>query len=176
MAAAASALWTCTRRKAGGGVTLLIMQGSALDIERIMPVMQSAFDPRYGEAWSAPQCAGMMSLSGTMLLVAQRGARVAGFALLRTILDESELMLIAVRPECQRMSVGAGLVASCIEAATSAGALRLHIEVRQDNPALDFYEKRGFLRIGCRSNYYRRLDGAVADAITLSLNLRNDFN
>lgn len=156
-------------------MTLIITRGSALDIERIMPVMQSAFDPRYGEAWSAPQCAGMMSLSGTMLLVAQRDARVAGFALQRIAFDDAELMLIAVRPECQRRAVGAGLVAQCIEIAASEGAQRLHIEVRQDNPALDFYEKRGFRRVGLRRDYYRRLDGVAADAITLSLNLGNDL-
>jgi ribosomal-protein-alanine N-acetyltransferase len=51
------------------------------------------------------------------------------------------------------------------------GVKKLHLEVRTDNPALSFYSRLGFERVGLRRNYYRRSDGQLTDAATLSLEI-----
>jgi [ribosomal protein S18]-alanine N-acetyltransferase len=148
-----------------------VFPATAADIPQIMPVMASAFDPTYGEAWNAPQCAAILSLPGSTMLIAKMSGQVVGFALFRTIGDEAELLLLAVRKEFQGNGLGRMLLAHVIEDAQSAGVLRLHLEVRNDNPARRFYTRNRFFEVGLRKNYYRGIEGQLQDAVTLSLSI-----
>lgn len=148
-----------------------IVEGSARDLDEVMTVMNKAFDPRNGEAWTAAQCAGALSLPGAILLLARSGKRTLGFALARSVADEAELLLIAVRPDGQRRGAGQGLVARLIGHYARQGVKKLHLEVRTENPALAFYAHLGFVQAGLRRNYYRRSDGQLTDAATLSLEI-----
>lgn len=148
-----------------------IVEVGALDIDEVMTVMTKAFDPRNGEAWTAAQCAGALTLPGSILLVARAGKRTLGFALARSVADEAELLLIAVRPDSQRRGAGQGLVAKIVEHYAHQGVRKLHLEVRTENPALAFYSHLGFAQTGLRRNYYRRSDGQLTDAATLTLEI-----
>jgi [ribosomal protein S18]-alanine N-acetyltransferase len=144
-----------------------IVAGSAVDIADIMPVMEDAFDSKFGEAWNAAQCVGMLSLPHTQLYIARNGSgTVLGFAMCRTVADEAELLLLAVSPKTRRKGVGRALLERFIVDATESKATRLFLEVRQGNSAIDFYETVGFLQIGHRLRYYRGVDGKVYDALT----------
>ncbi len=67
------------------------------DMDAVMGIMGAAFEPTYGEAWTRSQCAGILPMAGVSLRLAVRGdGSVAGFALVRAIADEAELLLIAV--------------------------------------------------------------------------------
>lgn len=147
---------------------LEITEAGALDLDKVMTVMNKAFDPRYGEAWTAAQCAGVLSLPGSLLLIARAGERVLGFALARSVADEAELLLIAVRPDSQRCGTGQRLVSQIIDQLREEGVKKLHLEMRTDNPALAFYNNLGFEQVGLRRNYYRGADGQLTDAATLS--------
>ena len=63
-----------------------------------MEVMAQAFDPAYGEAWTLPQLSGVMMMPDTWLTIARVDAAALGFALVRSVLDECELLLLAVHP------------------------------------------------------------------------------
>ena len=52
-----------------------ICEASALDLDQVMAVMNKAFDPCYGEAWTAAQCAGALSLPGAALFLARADRR-----------------------------------------------------------------------------------------------------
>lgn len=147
---------------------VLVREGDARDIPQIMTIMNKAFDPAHGEAWTAGQCVSALSLPGTFALMAESNGRVQGFALTRHVLDEAELLLIAVRPEGQSHGIGSVLVAEIVEKLEKSGVKTLHLEMREDNPAMDFYQHRKFSPVGRRRDYYRRADGSLADAITLS--------
>lgn len=150
---------------------LEIVEASALDLDKVLIVMKKAFDPRFGEAWTAAQCAGILSLHGSLLLIARSGDRTLGFALARSVADEGELLLIAVNPDRQRRGTGKSLVKKIIERLIDKGVKKLHLEMRTDNPALAFYNVLGFRQVGLRRDYYRRSDGQLADAATLSLEI-----
>jgi [ribosomal protein S18]-alanine N-acetyltransferase len=152
------------------GVTIRQVGVDALPA--IMPVMDRAFDPAFGEAWSLAQCQGMMALPGSFLLCAERGPDVTAFALCRSVMDEAELLLFAVDPKFQRQGIGQSLLDEVILECQYRDIGRLHLEVRSDNPALRIYTSNGFARVGMRANYYRRPSGQMADAITLAKNLR----
>ncbi len=152
--------------------SVMIAAVSPRDVSQIMPVMAQAFDPAYGEAWTLPQCLGIMSMPGAWLIVARSGGEAIGFAMGRTIVAEAELLLLAVAPSAQRGGVGRALIEMLIDQLRKDGVDKLHLEVRKCNSARSFYENLGFVSVGLRKNYYRGATGELADALTLSRDLQ----
>ena len=147
--------------------------GTSGDLDVVMPIMEAAFGNRYGEAWTRSQCAGILPMAGVALTVAHdrdSGAAV-GFSLVRSVADESGLLLIAVAPGHRRRGVGRGLLNHFLESARAGGVTRAHLEVRDGNPAIHMYRHAGFAPIGRRRNYYRGEDGRQFDALTFALDL-----
>jgi [ribosomal protein S18]-alanine N-acetyltransferase len=151
-----------------------IEAGGMADLPDVMTAMGDAFDPEYGEAWTEAQCAGVLGMPGCWLLIAREGARPAGFAMLRSVAGEAELLLIAVRPRYRRRGVGRALLDRAAEKARQAGVELLHLEVRDGNPALDLYRAAGFVQVGRRAAYYRGRTGKVFDALTFRRQLSAD--
>lgn len=137
-------------------------------IDPVMAVMNRAFDPGYGEAWTEAQLLSMMTMPGTWLSLARIGDTPAGFALNRLIADEAELLLLAVAPESRRQGVAMALIERSLQLLRFRNGTRLHLEVRHNNPAIELYKKAGFSQIGRRPGYYRGVDGQMHDALTLS--------
>ena len=138
--------------------------GGATDIAAIDTVMNEAFDPRFGEAWTRSQCLAILGMPGVWLTLARADGEVAGFALTRAILDEAELLLIAVRPAFRRRGIGAALLRGVIADARGRGVTRLHLEVRAGNEAVALYGAHGFVKVGERRDYYRGRAGQSFDA------------
>jgi len=150
-----------------------IEDGSSEDIDDVMRVMDEAFGNRFGEAWTRSQLAGILPMAGVSLMLAQArdSKKTIGFSLFRTVADESELLLIAVLPGRHREGVGGQLLRDFLERARNDGVARVHLEVRDGNPAVGMYRNAGFSPVGRRRNYYHGADGKRFDAITLSYQL-----
>ena len=144
--------------------------GSSRDLDAVMRVMDAAFGQRFGEAWTRSQLAGILPMAGVRLSLARDADQddVIGFSLVRTVTDESELLLIAVLPNCHRRGAGGILLDDFLNRARNDGVRRVHLEVRDGNPAITMYENAGFSSVGRRHNYYRAADGQRFDAITLA--------
>ena len=147
---------------------ITIIEGDAGDLDDVMRVMNDSFDRRYGEAWTAPQCAGLLPMPGVWLSLARDGEGVIGFALARAIANEAELLLLAVRRRAQRRGVGKLLLERFAADAKTRGAERVHLEVREGNHAVKLYEDEGYALVGRRRNYYSGPDGRCYDALTLA--------
>jgi len=151
-------------------MTITLVTGGADDLPAVMEVMTAAFSDRFGEAWTRSQCAGILPMSGVSLVLARdEGGEVLGFALYRTILDDSELLLLAVTPTAQGKGVGWKLLSHFVEDAKKNGASRIHLEVRDGNPAVRMYEAAGFAQLNRRRHYYRGHDGTQYDALSFTL-------
>jgi ribosomal-protein-alanine N-acetyltransferase len=150
---------------------IVLSDGGILNLDAVMAVMDDSFDPAYGEAWTAPQCAGLMPLPGVWLTLAREGDEAVGFALGRSVAAEAELLLLAVKRSRQKSGVGKKLLKRFIESARERGAQRLHLEVRDGNHALRLYTQAGFSEVGRRKNYYTGRDGQIYDALTLAKSL-----
>ena len=151
---------------------LQIVSGGSSDLDAVTEVMSDAFDERFGEAWTRSQCAGILPMPGVQLVLARDGAGgLAGFSLFRTIADEAELLLLAVAPDYRRQGIGRRLLDHFIDRARDCGAGRVHLEVREGNPAVIMYREAGFNFAGRRRKYYRGRFGGEFDALTLSLDL-----
>jgi ribosomal-protein-alanine N-acetyltransferase len=148
-------------------------RGTSADLDDVMVVMNAAFGNRFGEAWTRSQCAGILPMSGVDLMVARDLATgtVVGFSLTRTVAGESELLLLAVLPTHHRRRIGARLLDEFMSRARDQGSHRLHLEVRDGNPAVHMYRDAGFGPVGRRRNYYRAPDGQRFDALTFAQDL-----
>ena len=144
------------------------MMPPADDIDRIMAVMQAAFDPAFGEAWTRRQVEDALLVGNCHYRIADVLGEPAGFTLSRYGFEEEELLLIAVSPDFRRRRIGQQLLQQCKADARMRGAKQLLLEMRSDNPAVHLYRQAGFVQIGTRKNYYRAPDGNRLDAITFS--------
>jgi ribosomal-protein-alanine N-acetyltransferase len=149
--------------------SILLRNGEASDLDAVMAIMKSAFSPSFGEAWTRSQCAGILPMSGVSLTIAEYEDGPAGFSLVRAVEDEAELLLLAVASEAQRLGIGQALLDYFIDTARSEGARKLHLEVRDGNPAIWLYRAAGFVPAGRRRNYYHGPSGEAFDAVTLML-------
>jgi ribosomal-protein-alanine N-acetyltransferase len=145
------------------------------DIDRIMAVMEVAFDPAFGESWTRRQVSDALLMPNTHYLLAatdgtpaREGQAAAGFALSRGAADEEELLLIAVHPDHRGRGIGRALIERFAAAARARGARRLFLEMREGNRAEALYRRCGFESVGRRRHYYRRGSGAALDAITFA--------
>lgn len=156
----------------GDAPTLRMLRIDAAGIDQlqdVMAVMNAAFDPLFGEAWTRSQCAGILPMPGVLLRLArtEQGDPV-GFSLSRTVAGSSELLLLAVHPDHRRMGVGQRLLQDFISSASNQGACEVHLEVRENNPAMSLYKAAGFHAVGRRRHYYTGGNGARFDALTLT--------
>jgi ribosomal-protein-alanine N-acetyltransferase len=150
-------------------VSVKLVDGAADDLEAVMKVMTAAFSDRYGEAWTRSQCAGILPMTGVRLKLAMNAGEVVGFSLYRTVVDDAELLLLAVAPDAQGRGIGKRLLEHFIEDSKKKGAARIHLEVRDGNDAIRVYEAAGFVQSNRRRNYYHGRDGEQYDALTFLL-------
>jgi ribosomal-protein-alanine N-acetyltransferase len=148
------------------------------DLDRIMAVMATAFDPAFGEAWTRRQVEDALVLGNCHYhLICAAGCEptpdepAVGFFLSRTGYEEEELLLFAVDPTFRRRGLGLALLHRLVAAARSRGAHRLLLEMRRGNPAESLYRTFGFRPIGQRLNYYHMRSGECIDAITFAQNI-----
>ena len=148
------------------------------DVDRIMAVMATAFDPAFGEAWNRRQVEDALQLGNCHYCLAGNAPApppgsqpAAGFSLSRTGFEEEELLLLGVAPPFRRKGLGHYLLSELRQAAIKRGAKRLLLEMRRGNPAESLYKSFGFQPIGERKDYYRMLNGQRIDAITFACDI-----
>lgn len=113
--------------------------------------------------WSADELS-LMAQSPNHQLISEAGI---GFAVIQVVLDESELLTIAVDPDQRRHGAGRRLLHAALSAAAERGATRMFLDVAADNDAaIGLYQSAGFLTLGRRKNYYKH-DGYAVDALLM---------
>jgi ribosomal-protein-alanine N-acetyltransferase len=145
---------------------ILLRTGGARDIAAVDALMVAAFDPRFGEAWTRSQCMGVLAMPGVRLTLALVDDMPAGFAMVRSVMDEAELLLLAVDPAFRRRGIAGALLRAVIAEAQASGIADLHLEVRAGNEAVKLYAAQGFAKVGERRGYYRGKTGQSFDAHT----------
>ena len=73
----------------------------------------------------------------------------------QTVLDESDMMNLAVDPAFRRRGIARALVCALIEQLRKMGSRCLTLEVRASNESAQaLYACLGFVQVGRRKNYY----------------------
>lgn len=92
----------------------------------------------------------------SLWLVATNEEGVVGYIGSQAVLDEADVMNVAVVPSCRQNGVASGLVEALVAALSAKGVRCLTLEVRASNePAKALYRKLGFEEVGRRPNYYQ---------------------
>ncbi len=116
--------------------------------------------------WSAQEFRDLLA-SPRVFLCTEDGGLILG----RVVLDEAELLTVAVEPARQGRGIGRRLVQAFVHRARALGARAAYLEVAADNtPALAVYAACGFAPTGRRRGYYHGPQGAV-DAILMGRTL-----
>ena len=110
----------------------------------------------FSDPWSERSVASELNNPLSCWLVAEEDTCVAGYIGSQTVIDESDMMNVAVHPDFRRQGIAEALVKALVEALKERGSHCLTLEVRASNaPAIALYEKLGFVQVGRRKNYYR---------------------
>lgn len=106
--------------------------------------------------WSEKSVAGELENPLSLWLVAMDGESLAGYVGSQTVMDETDMMNLAVTPQFRRQGVGEALVNALVASLKELGSRCLTLEVRDSNgPARALYAKLGFAEVGRRRGYYR---------------------
>lgn len=145
-----------------GGLDL----GDAEELHRL------CFPADWDRPWSRQAFAEMLAMPGTFGLMArttgEREGEAIGLIVVRTASDEAEILTIGVRSDRRRRGIGGALLTAAQNEARSRGAVRLHLEVAEDNfAARKLYADLGFATVGRRAGYYAR--GALGSVAAILL-------
>lgn len=107
-------------------------------------------------AWSENSIATELENPLALWIVADDDGKVLGYVGSQTVMDETDMMNIAVHPDFRHQGIATGLVVDLISALKLRGSHCLTLEVRASNePAKALYEKMGFRMVGRRPGYYQ---------------------
>ncbi len=110
----------------------------------------------FSDPWSENSISSELNSRISLWFVALDGNSVAGYIGSQSVLDEADMMNVAVHPDYRRQGIGEKLVLALAQALTEKEIRGLMLEVRESNiPAIALYEKLGFRQVGLRPNYYR---------------------
>lgn len=116
--------------------------------------------------WEAGEIAALLADDHVFLCSAP-----AAFLLGRVILDEAEVLTLAVHPDHRRQGHARSLLDQFHARARARGAARAFLEVAAGNaPARGLYAAAGYLPVGRRPGYYHGADGRD-DALILQRGL-----
>jgi ribosomal-protein-alanine N-acetyltransferase len=152
----------------GGGMTTdttVIRPARIADVDTIARIENASFpDP-----WGHGEFRTVLDAPQTIFLVAEDSlsGAVTGYSIALTVLDESEILNLAVDARLRGRGVGGLLLDAALEQLRERGATAAFLEVRESNDsARRLYASRGFTEISRRRKYYRN---PAEDALVLRL-------
>jgi [ribosomal protein S18]-alanine N-acetyltransferase len=126
----------------------------------------------FRRGWSEQEVEGLLLDHHVVGHRAMRGDRLAGFIISRLVLDEAEILSVAVARAQQGHGLARRLLDLHLRRLAGLGARAVFLEVDENNrPAIRLYTRAGFREISRRADYY----AAVGAKPTAALVLRRDL-
>lgn len=120
------------------------------------------FSENFDKFWSIDILKNDVTNENSKYIVAKINDEIVGFAGIKIILDEADIMNIAVRIDKRKLGIGSILLEKLIELAINCNCSFITLEVNENNlPAIHLYEKYNFENIGLRKKYYNNIDNAI---------------
>lgn len=128
-----------------------ILPMTAEDIAQVAALERACFSDPWPESVLENELQNELSF----WLVAKQDGEVLGYVGSQSVLDEADMMNLAVRESARRQGIAKALVLALCGALSKKGVRSLTLEVRDSNePAIRLYEALGFAQVGKRPNYY----------------------
>lgn len=110
----------------------------------------------FSDPWSLNSVNSELTNPLSLWLVALAGDQVVGYIGSQTVLDEADIMNVAVHPAHRRAGIAAALLQELQCRLTENAVHSLALEVRASNDAaICLYHRLGYVQAGRRPNYYR---------------------
>ncbi|MEP6509154.1 MAG: ribosomal protein S18-alanine N-acetyltransferase [Gemmatimonadales bacterium] len=124
----------------------------ASDLAAVAAIEEASF----GDPWSAKEFSSVLAVDHSIFLIAESRGEIVGYVIAIAVLDEAEILNVAVSPSRRGEGIGGDLLDAALKQVESRGAESLFLEVRVSNVAARaLYQSRGFAEISKRKNYYR---------------------
>ena len=146
-------------------MNLKLSKMSIEDLKSIKNILASDFD----NFWSYDVLEEELECDNSYVIVAKVDENtIVGFAGLKVILDEADIMNIVVKKDFRHNGIGSILLENLINHSKDLNLKSITLEVNENNlSAIRLYDKFSFDKLGIRKNYY---DGK-SDAIIMSKKL-----
>lgn len=129
-----------------------ILRTQTSQIKRIAEIEKECIS----DGWSENMLGESLENPNTVFFTAVCGTNISGFINGSYVLDEAELLNIAVSEDCRRMGIAEMLMKNFESELQGFGVRTIFLEVREGNiPARSLYEKCGYTQNGLRKNYYK---------------------
>jgi len=142
-----------------------LREGEAEDLGAVYSLGRACFE----EYWSLPSLYSALD-SDYDLLLCEQADMLVGYILSLTMLDEIQIMQVAVAPACRRHGLARRMSRHLLHA---TGIRSISLEVRLSNkPARRLYARLGFIESGYRKQYYTaNAAGICEDAVLMMMQL-----
>ncbi|MBJ6800101.1 ribosomal protein S18-alanine N-acetyltransferase [Geomonas propionica] len=142
------------------------------DLDSVLEIESASF-PR---PWTRRHFLDEMESPGSFPVVAVTGdGKVAGYLCLKQVLDEAEILDVAVGPAFRGGGIGRALVDWGVAFCRKHKLNLLCLEVRVGNhEAISLYRRLGFTEVGRRKNYYENGDDAILMDLSIAQVEEND--
>ena len=128
------------------------------DLESIKEILVSDFD----DFWNYSILKDELSSTNSYYLVAKSDNEILGFAGIKYVLNDADIMNIVVKKSKRKSGIGSLLLKNIIELCKKLNVSTLFLEVNEKNlPAISLYKKFGFEEVGFRKNYYKENNAIV---------------
>lgn len=125
-------------------------------------------------SWTAKNLTDSFEASADCRLIEYQGESM-GYCVVRTVLDEAELLNMVIFRPFQSQGYGAEVIQKLKLELTESGVKTLFLEVRVSNViAQALYEKMGFEVLSTRRNYYHIRGRETEDAIVMRCCLKKE--
>ncbi len=122
-------------------------------LAQLVDIHATAFSP----SWSEGDFAAHLDLASDDVIDIVDEGEVRGFVVLRTAVDQAEILTIVVAPDYKHKGLGQALLKLAEARALARGADIMFLDVAADNPAASaLYKSAGYHQCGKRPRYYRR--------------------
>lgn len=127
------------------------------DLEEIKSILQKDFD----EFWNYEILKEEIVNTNSSYFVAKNSNIIVGFAGIKKILDEANIMNIVTKKTCRNNGIATSLLKELINFSKKT-CTTITLEVNENNKiAIHLYEKFGFKKVGMRKKYYGGIDNAI---------------
>ncbi|WP_460595110.1 ribosomal protein S18-alanine N-acetyltransferase [Geomonas sp. Red276] len=136
------------------------------DLDKVLEIESSSFSRPWTRQHFLDEIGS--SLSTPVVAVTGEGG-VAGYLCLKQIVDEAEILDVAVNPALRGRGIGRLLVEHALSESRDSGARVVCLEVAAGNGgAIALYRSQGFTEVGRRKKYYHNGDDAILMEYTFS--------
>ncbi len=146
----------------------VVVRGLSIDdLDQVLAIENVCFST----PWTLTSFQYEIKNSDTIFKVVVVDDHVVGFVCIRSMLDITHVMDLAVLPAMRKRGIGCVLLKEALKELRKQRpeTAQVTLEVRESNmAAIRVYEKSGFKKAGSRKQYFRKPD---EDAVIMSINV-----